>query len=197
MKRALTVETLLSAYSQGIFPMADSRNSDEIMWFAPDPRCIIPLDGFHISKTLARMIRKDVFAVTTDRDFEGVMRACAEPRKADGDTWISDVIVDAYTKLFDMGHAHSVECWKDGELVGGLYGVSIGGVFCGESMFHRETDASKVALAHLIARMKRRGFALLDVQFQTPHLKSLGAIEISREAYLQRLDEAIRLKVRW
>jgi leucyl/phenylalanyl-tRNA---protein transferase len=178
---------LMHAYRQGIFPMA--LEDGQIGWFSPDPRGIIPLDDAHVPARLARVIRSGRFEIAVDRDFEGVMRACAADRE-DG-TWISDEILESYVALHQLGIAHSVEAWHDGRLAGGLYGVHLGGAFFGESMFHRETDASKVALMALISRMRERGLSLLDIQWVTPHLAQFGAIEISRDEYLRRLSKVI------
>jgi leucyl/phenylalanyl-tRNA--protein transferase len=178
---------LVRAYREGIFPMA--LEDDEIGWFSPDPRGILPLETFHVPARLARTIRRAGFEVRIDTDFEGVMRACAADR--DEGTWISEEIVEAYTALHRLGLAHAVEVWQGPLLAGGLYGVHLGGAFFGESMFHRVTDASKVALAALVDRLARRGFALLDVQWVTPHLECFGAIEIPRAAYLARLRRAL------
>jgi leucyl/phenylalanyl-tRNA--protein transferase len=180
---------LVRAYREGIFPMA--LDDGEIGWFSPDPRGIIPLDTFHVPARLARVARSGRFEIRIDAAFEAVMRACAERRDDDG-TWISDEIVESYVALFRLGLAHSVEVWRGGALVGGLYGVSIGGAFFGESMFHRETDASKVALVALVDRLRRRGFTLLDTQWVTPHLQQFGATEIPRSEYLKRLRVALR-----
>jgi leucyl/phenylalanyl-tRNA--protein transferase len=187
----LTPELLLTAYRSGIFPMAEPEHNNRIYWFAPDPRAILPLDGFHCPKTLLRVVRAQRFTVTCDRAFTEVMRACAEPRPEADRSWISEEIITAYTQLHRLGFAHSVECWLDGALVGGLYGVSIGAAFMGESMFHRATDASKVALYHLVERLNERGFQVLDVQFTTPHLLRFGVIEISRDEYEARLAQAV------
>jgi leucyl/phenylalanyl-tRNA--protein transferase len=178
---------VVRAYRQGLFPMAMENGS--IGWFSPDPRGIIPLDAFHVPSRLARVIRRALFEVAIDRSFEDVMRACAE--REDEGTWISEEIVQCYVALHRLGLAHSVETWRDGRLVGGLYGVHIGGAFFGESMFHRETDASKVALVSLVDRVRRRNFSLLDVQWVNPHLKQFGAMEIPRGEYLQRLKRAV------
>jgi leucyl/phenylalanyl-tRNA--protein transferase len=188
MRTSLDPSLLVRAYREGIFPMALERG--EIGWFSPDPRGILPLDTFHVPARLARVIRQGRFQITVDTAFERVMRECA--RRDDG-TWISDEIVDSYTALHRLGLAHSVEAWHDGDLAGGLYGVHLGGAFFGESMFHRITDASKVALVALTDRMRRRGFRLLDVQWTTPHLEQFGAIAIPRREYLQRLRQALRL----
>jgi leucyl/phenylalanyl-tRNA--protein transferase len=178
---------IVRAYREGIFPMA--LEDGEIGWFSPDPRGVIPLETFRVGRRLARVIRQARFEVAVDRDFPGVMRACAE-RPGEG-TWISPEIFEAYVRLHQLGRAHSVECWQDGQLAGGLYGVHLGGAFFGESMFHRVTDASKVALAALVERLAAQGFLLLDVQWLTPHLEQFGAIEIPRPEYLARLKEAL------
>jgi leucyl/phenylalanyl-tRNA--protein transferase len=182
-------DLLVHAYSQGIFPMA--MDNGEIGWFSPDPRGVIPIETMHVSSRLARVVRSGRFEVAVDRDFEGVMRACALDRE-DG-TWISEEIIESYVALHQRGQAHSVETWREGRLVGGLYGVHLGGAFFGESMFHVETDASKVALVALVDRMRAGGFTLLDTQWTTPHLAQFGAIEIPREEYLTRLARALRL----
>ncbi len=189
------VETLLLAYRSGIFPMADKRDDPEVFWVEPRDRAIIPLEGLHVSKSLKKVLRADRFAVTVDRAFEQVIRACAEPRPDHPDTWISERIVQSYLGLHRAGHAHSVECWQVGdqgwpELVGGLYGVSFDRVFCGESMFSRVPDASKVALAWLVALMRHAGFALLDCQFMTEHLRSMGARELAQAGYRRLLQGA-------
>ena len=179
---------IIRAYREGIFPMA--LEDGDIGWFSPDPRGVIPLDTFHVPSRLARVSRSGIFDIRIDTAFEAVMRACAE-RPEDG-TWISDEILEAYLALFRMGVAHSVETWHGERLVGGLYGVHLGGAFFGESMFHRERDASKVALVALVDRMNRRGFTLLDTQWVTPHLLQFGATEISRQDYLRRLHLALQ-----
>lgn len=179
---------LVAAYAQGIFPMA--LEDGEIGWFSPDPRGIIPLDAFVVPKRLARVMRQARFDIRIDTAFEAVMRACAEDR--DEGTWISDEILTSYVALHARGLAHSVEAWRGGALVGGLYGVHLGGAFFGESMFHRETDASNVALVALVERMNARGFTLLDTQWTTAHLAQFGAIEIPRDEYLARLTAATR-----
>jgi len=178
---------LIRAYQTGLFPM--SMEDGQIGWFSPDPRGIIPFDTFHVPARLARVIRQGRFAVVIDRSFEAVMRACAR-RPGEG-TWISEEILESYVALHRLGIAHSVETWRDGELVGGLYGVHLGGAFFGESMFHRATDASKVALAALVDRLIRNGFRLLDIQWVTPHLTQFGATEISRRRYLAALTDAL------
>lgn len=188
MSHPLTPELVISAYQSGYFPMADDRG--QIGWFSPDPRCILPLDRFKISRSLRQTIRRGLFDVRINVDFEAVMRACAH-RREDG-TWISEEIIAVYTALHRAGLAHSVETWRDGALVGGLYGVTLGGAFFGESMFHRATDASKVALAALVERLSARGFTLLDTQWNTPHLAQFGTRDIPRADYLDRLQSALR-----
>lgn len=184
-------ELLVSAYSSGWFPMA--LDGGEIRWYSPDPRGIIPLEQFHVPFRLARVVRAGRFRVEVNRSFDAVIRACAETDRKDDDpgTWIDEEILASYVELHRLGLAHSVETWQDGRLVGGLYGVALGGAFFGESMFHRATDASKVALAALVERLRARGFRLLDVQWVTPHLEQFGAIEIRRSAYLKRLADAL------
>lgn len=177
----LTPELLISAYAQGVFPMGVH---GRIGWFSPDPRGVLPLDDFHVSKTLAQTCRSGKFEVRIDGDFRAVMEACAD--RPEG-TWITTPIINAYVRLHLLGLAHSVEAWRDDELAGGLYGVALGGAFFGESMFHRQRDASKVALVALVERMRERGYSLLDIQYVTPHLESFGAVEISRDVYLKRL----------
>ena len=188
MHAELEPENLLAAYAAGIFPMADDNES--ILWFAPDPRAIIELDVLTVSRSLRSAIKRAVFEVTINRAFPEVIMACSQ--RAEG-TWISPDIRKAYCELHRLGFGHSVETWKDGELSGGLYGVALGGAFFGESMFHRTSDASKVALVWLVERMRERGFVLLDVQFVTEHLRSFGAVEIPRVAYERRLGEAVKL----
>ncbi len=183
----LTADILLRAYSIGVFPMAESRDAKELFWVEPHERGVFPLDGLVISRSLAKAVRSDRFRVVADRAFEDVMRACAEREK----TWINDEIVRLYQALYEAGHAHSVEVYDGDALVGGLYGVSLRGAFFGESMFHRARDASKVALVHLVARLRAGGFRLLDAQFLTDHLAGLGAVGISREAFRLRLAHAL------
>jgi leucyl/phenylalanyl-tRNA--protein transferase len=189
----LQPKTLLEAYRSGVFPWFDE--DLPICWWSPDPRAIIELDGLHVSHRLARTIRSGQFTTTIDQDFAGVMAGCAD-RPVEG-TWITPEMFAAYGRLHDLGHAHSVEIWHEGQLAGGLYGVAIGGFFAGESMFHRVTDASKVALATLVARLRERRFALFDIQFVTPHTIRMGAIEIPRKEYLKRLKRAIALRTRF
>ncbi|ANY19454.1 Leucyl/phenylalanyl-tRNA--protein transferase [Tsuneonella dongtanensis] len=183
-------DLLLLAYRNGIFPMADSRDDPEVFWVEPRRRAILPLDGFRLSKSLAKVIRQDRFQVTCDAAFDRVIAACAEPRPGHPESWISGRIMSSYRMLHEEGHAHSIECWMGDELVGGLYGVGFGRVFCGESMFSRADDASKVALAWLVALMRRSGGRLLDCQFMTEHLASLGAVEIAQSRYVALLGEA-------
>ena len=191
MTAAIPVQTLLAAYASGLFPMADSRDDEDVYWVEPRDRAILPLDGLRLSRSLAKTIKSDRFTVTADRDFAAVVRACAAPSEGREDTWINPLIETSYAGLFAAGHAHSVECWRDGRLVGGLYGVSLGRAFFGESMFSRATDASKVALAWLVARLRAGGFTLLDCQFMTQHLASLGAVEMPQGRYLELLYPSV------
>jgi leucyl/phenylalanyl-tRNA--protein transferase len=185
-------DLLLAAYSSGWFPMAGE--DGELSWYSPDPRGILPLQGFHASSRLLRVVRRGTYRVAVDTAFEAVIRACAESdRGPDAGTWISEEIISSYCALHRLGHAHSVEAWADDRLVGGLYGVALGGVFFGESMFHRATDASKVALVALIERLRARGFGLLDTQWVTEHLRQFGAIEIPRPEYLRMLETNLQL----
>jgi len=186
-KFEITPDILLRAYSIGLFPMAESRDAETLFWVDPDARGVFPLDALAVSRSLAKTIRADRFEVVADGAFDAVMEACADRDK----TWINADIRRLYGALFTLGHAHSVEAYADGELVGGLYGVSLGAAFFGESMFHRARDASKVALVHLVARLRLGGYRLLDAQFVTPHLAALGAIEIARDDYRRRLAAAI------
>lgn len=188
---ALTPEILLNAYTHGIFPMSESRDDPDLFWVDPERRGIFPLDRIHITKSLTKAIRKEPYRVTIDTCFRQVMKECAAPAEDRSSTWINRTILDLYTELHQNGHAHSVECWEEDVLVGGLYGVSFAGVFCGESMFTRKTNASKIALVYLAARLRAGGYKLLDTQFLTDHLATLGAVEISREEYHRRLDEAL------
>lgn len=192
----LDPDLLLRAYSVGVFPMADSRRANEVYWVEPRKRGVLPLDQFRLSRSLTKKIRADRFSVTADKAFDTVVRMCAEATPDRPETWINEDIERAYSILHARGHAHSIECWLDGDLVGGLYGVKLGGAFFGESMFSRERDASKIALAWLVARLKAGGFSLLDCQFITSHLASLGAIEIGRDEYVGLLDEALGAKRR-
>lgn len=190
----IPADILISAYAHGWFPMAGE--DGVVRWYSPDPRGIIPLDAVHVPARLARVVRSRRFEIRVNTAFPDVIRACAEvPRDPDDPgSWISEEIVDAYVALHERGVAHSVEAWRDGVLAGGLYGVSLGGVFFGESMFHRTTDASKVALVALIERLRGRGYGLLDTQWTTAHLEQFGAIEIPRRRYLELLDDALRLR---
>ena len=182
---------LLRAYAIGIFPMAEARNDPELYWIDPEARGIIPLDAFHISRSLKKTVRHGPFTVTCDSKFEEVVEACAAPAPGRRQTWINQTIFDLCFQLFRMGHAHSVETWQDGKLVGGLYGISLGGAFFGESMFSTATDASKVALVHLVARLRAGNYGLLDTQFVTKHLSGFGALEIPRDDYKKRLTAAL------
>ncbi|HAA91993.1 MAG: leucyl/phenylalanyl-tRNA--protein transferase [Rhodospirillaceae bacterium] len=190
----ITPDLLLKAYAVGVFPMAEDHDDPDIFWVDPRMRGILPLDRFHVPRRLKRTVRSDRFEVTADRDFEAVIESCAEAADDRPRTWINNRIIELYTSLHHMGHAHSIECWRDGELVGGLYGVVLGGIFFGESMFTRERDASKVALVHLVARMHAGGFAFVDTQFITKHLTQFGAIEIPRTEYRSMLDDALQVE---
>jgi leucyl/phenylalanyl-tRNA--protein transferase len=190
----LTPEVLLRAYRAGIFPMAETADDPELFWVDPERRGVMPLDGFHVPRRLRRVVRQDRFAIHVDRDFGATLAACAEATEKRPNTWINAEIVRLYTALHARGAAHSVEAWQDDRLVGGLYGVSIGGAFFGESMFSRVTDASKVALVHLVALMRVGGYRLLDMQFITPHLAQFGAIEIPRAQYHRLLADALRYR---
>lgn len=187
----LTPDLLLRAYAAGIFPMAESADSKELLWFDPPLRGILPLDRFHVPRSLRKVVRQRRFDVRVDTAFRDVVLACGEATAERPNTWINADILDAYTALHARGSAHSVECWRDGRLVGGLYGVGLGAAFFGESMFSRETDASKVALVHLVARLVRGRFGLLDTQFVTSHLARFGAVEISRIRYKRLLNAAV------
>lgn len=191
MTEYITPEDALSAYAAGIFPMSDSAHDPEIFWVEPRQRGIIPLDGLHISRRLARTVKSDLYEVTIDKDFEQLIDACAAPAEDRQDTWINQPIRNLFLELHGLGVAHSVECWRDGELAGGLYGMALAGAFFGESMVSLQRDASKVALVHLVARLITGGYTLLDTQFTTPHLESLGCVEVSREDYQQRLAKAL------
>ncbi len=186
----LSVERLLLAYRSGIFPWT----VNPVSWWSPDPRGIFDLEQFHAGESLARVIRRGVFQVTRNRAFREVMQGCAAPDKGRRSTWISPEFIEAYTRLHELGHAHSVECWQEGALAGGIYGVTVGGLFAGESMFHRTSNASKVALFHLVKHLRERNFALFDVQMVTPITRQLGAVTIARADYLQRLAAAVELK---
>jgi leucyl/phenylalanyl-tRNA--protein transferase len=177
------------AYRSGIFPWT----VNPISWWSPDPRAIFELDNFHVPRSLVKFIRKQPFEITHDRAFRQVMEGCAASGKGRGETWITPEFIEAYTRLYEQGDAHSVECWRAGELVGGIYGVSAGGFFAGESMFHRATNGSKVALCHLVEHLRTCGFALFDIQMITPATCQLGAVEIPREEYLKQLLAAVRM----
>ena len=200
----LTPDMLVWAYSRGIFPMASSRGG-EVSWYSADPRGVLPLEeggagGFRVPRSLRRRVARGDFHVTRDRAFGRVIRACAEPRSYAEETWINEEIIEVYVALHTAGLAHSVEAWRDercAELLGGLYGVTLGGAYFGESMFSRATDASKVCLVHLVEHLQRQGFSLLDTQFKTEHLAQFGVIEIPRAEYLKRLERALRLQVGW
>jgi len=192
----LTTEWLLTAYRQGIFPWPVYDGQTEILaWFSPDPRAILELDRLHVSHRLQRRLRSNRFQATLDVDFRGVIAACAEARRPDEGTWITPHLAEAYVELHRLGVAHSVEVWHEGRLAGGVYGLALGGFFAGESMFHRERDASKVALVHLVRHLKSRGFVLFDVQQASPHLMRLGATEVPRSEFLKRLKRALELPV--
>jgi leucyl/phenylalanyl-tRNA---protein transferase len=188
----ITPQVLLRAYSCGIFPMAESADDPTLYWIEPQARGILPLGQVHVAKRLARTIRQDVFEVRINHDFDGVIAGCAAAKPGRTTTWINDRIRSLYRDLFDQGHCHCVETWREGRMVGGLYGVSLGGAFFGESMFSTETDASKVALVHLVARLIHGGYSLLDCQFVTDHLKQFGTIEIDQTEFQKRLAVAVR-----
>ena len=192
MSAELTPELLLRAYAIGIFPMSEGADDPDLFWVDPERRGILPLEAFHVPRRLKKTIRRGTFEIRSDTDFEGVMRGCAEAHPGRPSTWINASILRLYRALHERGNAHSVEAWHDGVLVGGLYGVSLGAAFFGESMFSRAPDASKVALVHLVARLVAGGFKLLDTQFVTAHLAQFGAIEIPRAAYRRRLAAALR-----
>jgi len=189
--RPLTSDLLLRAYASGIFPMARSRDENRLYWIDPERRGILPLDAFHIPRSLRKTLRSGRFEIRCDTAFEAVMRACGEATADRPETWINEQIIDLFLELSELGLAHSVEAWRDGELAGGLYGLALGGAFFGESMFSRRTDASKVVLVHLAARLRHGGFRLLDTQFVTDHLKQFGTREIPRAEYQERLADAL------
>ncbi len=195
----LTPAMIRAAYAQGAFPMADSRESDTLAWYTSDPRAVLPLHTFHIPHGLRRTLKKQPYVVTLDRAFAQVIRACAAPRAYENNTWINDLIIEGYVALHEQGGAHSVEAWsRDGnELVGGLYGVTLGGAFVGESMFSRADDASKICLVHLVEHLRQRGFVLLDAQIPNDHLAQFGLQLMPHHEYLQRLHEAMQLPVTW
>ena len=188
----ITPEVLLKAYACGIFPMAESADDPGLYWIEPQTRGVIPLDRFHVPRRLARTVHADRFEIRIDHSFDAVIAACARPAPGRAKTWINRRIRKLYSELYARGHCHTVEAWRDGKLAGGLYGVRLGHAFFGESMFHLERDASKVALVHLVARLKRAGFRLLDAQFMTAHLATLGAVEVERERYQRMLADAVR-----
>ncbi|MFZ2099690.1 MAG: leucyl/phenylalanyl-tRNA--protein transferase [Oricola sp.] len=190
-RRGLTPQILLRAYAAGIFPMADDADDPEIFWVQPEMRGVIPLDDFHVPKSLAKTVRQAPYAIRFNTAFRAVIAACAETNETRERTWINHTIRELYCQLHEMGHAHSVEAWDDDQLVGGLYGVSLGRAFFGESMFSRKTDASKICLVHLVERLKERGFILLDTQFTTEHLKRFGAIDVPNSEYEDMLAEAL------
>ncbi|MCH4539312.1 leucyl/phenylalanyl-tRNA--protein transferase [Ochrobactrum sp. POC9] len=184
-------ELLLRAYATGIFPMAEEADDPEVFWVRPEKRGVIPLDGFHMPKSLLKTIRQGIFDIKLDSDFDGVIEGCASGTGERARTWINGPIRQAYKELFGIGHCHTVEAWHDGQLVGGLYGVTLGRAFFGESMFTRKRDASKVCLAYLVQHLVSRGFVLLDTQFTTPHLERFGAVEVSRKKYEKLLENAL------
>ena len=185
-------DLLLRAYANGVFPMAESADDPEVFWVRPEMRGIIPLDTFHVPKSLVKTIRQGRFEIAFDSDFAGVIAGCAEAREERPTTWINQPIREAYGELFARGYCHTVEAWRGGRLVGGLYGVTLGRVFFGESMFSRERDASKACLVHLVEHLKARGFALLDTQFTTEHLKRFGAVDVPRAKYERMLAQALQ-----
>ncbi len=187
----ITPELVLKAYAYGVFPMAKSRGDSDVFWVQPKLRGVLPLDAFHVSRSLRKRLRQGTFTVTIDQAFDEVMVGCAEATDTRADTWINDRIIRLFTELHKAGVAHSIEVWKQGRLTGGLYGLAMGAAFFGESMFSRATDASKVALCHLVGILKQGGFLLLDTQFITDHLKRFGAIEMSQQDYLVRLSTAL------
>jgi leucyl/phenylalanyl-tRNA--protein transferase len=193
----VTPMLMLRAYQAGLFPMAETRRSERLYWLDPEYRGILPLNGFHLPRRLLRTVLGDTFDVTSDRDFAASIAGCAAPAPGRDDTWINTEIEHLFGELFRMGHAHTIECRRNDELVGGLYGVALGGVFFGESMFSRERDASKVALVHLVARLRLGGFRLLDTQFVTTHLAQFGATEIPRDNYKTLLAEAVKAPAAW
>jgi leucyl/phenylalanyl-tRNA--protein transferase len=193
----LTPELMLRAYRQGLFPMAETRQGDRLYWLDPEPRGVLPLEQFHVPRRLLRTVQSGAFTVTADRDFAGTIAGCATPVPGREDTWINPQIERLFSELHRSGFAHSVECWREGTLVGGLYGVVLGAVFFGESMFSFVTDASKVTLVHLVARLRLGGFRLLDTQFVTAHLSQFGAIEVPRDSYKRQLAAAVDAPARW
>lgn len=190
----LPLQTVLRAYACGVFPMAEARDDAEVFWVDPDNRGVLPLESFHIPRSLAKTVRREPYQIRIDTDFAAVIDGCAEPAPGRDGTWINSEIRDTYCRLHEEGFAHSVEAWDGPTLVGGLYGLALGAAFFGESMFSRKTDASKIALVHLVARLKAGNFKLLDTQFVTRHLARFGATEINRESYHRRLEAALREK---
>lgn len=190
----IRVEDLLRAYRHGFFPMAESREG-EVSWCQPYRRAVVPLDSWSPSRSLRRIVREGRFTVMIDHAFESVIRACAMPRESESETWISEEIIEVFVKLHRLGVAHSIECWQDDELAGGLYGMTMGAAFFGESMFFRRPDASKVAFAYLVGHLRQRGYHLLDAQIMNPHLQLLGAVEIEHEEYMRCLDDALSRKI--
>jgi leucyl/phenylalanyl-tRNA--protein transferase len=193
----IPTDLLLKAYASGVFPMAESASDPEVFWVRPESRGVIPLDGFHMPKSLRKAINRGSSDIRIDTDFPAVIDACAEARDVRPTTWINGPIREAYIELYRRGHCHSVEAWRDGELAGGLYGVTLGRAFFGESMFSRVTDASKVCLAHLVERLRERGFVLLDTQFTTDHLKRFGAVDVPRRKYEVMLADAVKGEARF
>ena len=193
----ITPEILLKAYAAGIFPMAEDADDPTLYWVEPKARGVLPLDRFHVPRRLARTVRSDAFAVVSDRDFEAVIDGCAAPRRDSPRTWINARIRDLYGALFDRGHCHTIEVYARGKLVGGLYGVTLGSAYFGESMFHEARDASKVALVHLVARLRAGGYRLADTQFLTDHLSQFGVEEVPRHIYKRRLADAVREPADW
>jgi leucyl/phenylalanyl-tRNA--protein transferase len=193
----ITPEVLLKAYACGIFPMAETADDPSLYWIEPEQRGIMPLDRFHVPERLARTVRGDRFTVTVNRDFDGVIEGCAAPQTGRAKTWINARIRTLYRRLYERGHCHSIEVYDGDALVGGLYGVTLGAAYFGESMFHYARDASKVALVHLVARLKGAGFTLLDTQFVTDHLRTFGAAEVSRRHYHRLLEEALHVEARF
>ncbi|MEM6463319.1 MAG: leucyl/phenylalanyl-tRNA--protein transferase [Pseudomonadota bacterium] len=190
----ITPQLLLKAYSCGLFPMAESADDPEVFWVEPEIRGVIPLDSFHIPKSLAKTCRQNRFEIRIDTAFSATIDGCAEPAPGRNKTWINRTIRRLYTQLHELGHAHSIEAWREEQLVGGLYGVSLRGAFFGESMFSRERDASKVCLVHLVRRLRQRGFVLLDTQFTTDHLRRFGAVDVPKDSYDQMLGEAMMVE---
>jgi leucyl/phenylalanyl-tRNA--protein transferase len=193
----ITTDLMLRAYRHGLFPMAETRRGERLYWLDPERRGVLPLDRFHLPRRLLRTVLSDAFVVTADADFPAAIASCAEPAPGREDTWINPQIERLFIELHEMGHAHSVECWQDDALVGGLYGVAIGGAFFGESMFSRVRDASKVALVHLVARLRLSGFTLLDTQFVTTHLAQFGTSDVPRDEYKARLAVALEVPAKW